>query len=54
VIELQEEDARRVDGLDRNRRLCIEPDKQGKVFGWSYARLGWQEEERVPRTEGKL
>ena len=53
MIELQEEDARRIDALDKNRRLCITPDKQGKVFGWSFDRLGWQEE-RAPHTEAKL
>ncbi|KAG2121320.1 NADP-dependent oxidoreductase domain-containing protein [Suillus clintonianus] len=53
VIELQEEDATRIDALDKNRRLCIQPDKQGKVFGWTFDRLGWQEE-GVLQTEAKL
>lgn len=53
VIELHEEDARRIDALDKNRRLCIQPDKQGKVFGWTFDRLGWQEES-VLQTEAKL
>lgn len=44
VIELHEEDARRIDALDKNRRLCAQPDKQGKVFGWTFDRLRWQEE----------
>lgn len=53
MIELHEEDARRIDALDKNRRLCIQPDKQGKVFGWTFDRLGWQEES-VLQTEAKL
>ncbi|KAG2344226.1 Aldo/keto reductase [Suillus weaverae] len=53
VIELHEEDTRRIDALDKNRRLCMRPDKQGKVFGWTFDRLGWQEE-KVLQTEAKL
>ncbi|KAG1744634.1 NADP-dependent oxidoreductase domain-containing protein [Suillus paluster] len=53
VIKLHEGDARRIDALDKNRRLCIKPDKQGKVFGWTFDRLGWQEE-RTPQAEAKL
>jgi len=53
VIELHEEDARRIDALDKNRRLSIKPDKQGRMFGWSFDRLGWQEE-HAPHTEVKL
>lgn len=45
MIELHEEDARRIDALDKNRiRSCMQPDKQGKVLVWTFDRLGWREE----------
>ncbi|KAK0438469.1 NADP-dependent oxidoreductase domain-containing protein [Armillaria borealis] len=38
---LDEEDLKKIDGLDRGERLCYEIDKNGKVWGWSTERLGW-------------
>ncbi|SJL11970.1 uncharacterized protein ARMOST_15384 [Armillaria ostoyae] len=38
---LDEEDLKKIDGLDRGERLCYEVDKNGKVWGWTTERLGW-------------
>ncbi|KAG1810329.1 uncharacterized protein HD556DRAFT_1302655 [Suillus plorans] len=55
VIELHEEDARRIDALDKNRiRSCMQPDKQGKVLVWSFDRLRWRREERVLQIEANI
>ena len=35
------EDVKRVNGLDRNRRLCNYASEFGKVSGWTYEQLGW-------------
>ncbi|KAK0448422.1 NADP-dependent oxidoreductase domain-containing protein [Desarmillaria tabescens] len=38
---LDEDDLKRIDGLDRGERLCNKIDKNGKVFGWTREQLGW-------------
>ncbi|KAK0448420.1 NADP-dependent oxidoreductase domain-containing protein [Desarmillaria tabescens] len=38
---LDEEDLRRIDGLDHGERLCNKIDENGKVFGWTRERMGW-------------
>ncbi|KAF9221700.1 Aldo/keto reductase [Gyrodon lividus] len=51
TITLSAEDMQRVDTLDRGQRICIKPDKNGKIFGWSYERLGWKEPEAHSRVD---
>lgn len=54
MIKLHEEDARRIDALDKNSiRPCMQPDKQGKVHVWTFDRLGWREE-RVLQIEATI
>ncbi|PBK84894.1 Aldo/keto reductase [Armillaria gallica] len=38
---LDEEDLKRIDGLDRGERLCNPLDKNGKIWGWTKERMGW-------------
>ncbi|THU93406.1 reductase AKOR2 [Dendrothele bispora CBS 962.96] len=40
---LDDGDLRRIDGLDRNQRVCPGnfPDENGMVMGWSMEKLGW-------------
>ncbi|KAH7919560.1 Aldo/keto reductase [Leucogyrophana mollusca] len=54
IVALDREDARSIDALDRNQRLCIKPDRSGMVFGWSYDRLGWREGPPVRKLDVKL
>jgi len=39
--KLDEEDIKRISGLDKNERLCNKADEHGKVWGWTYEQLGW-------------
>ncbi|KAK0479095.1 NADP-dependent oxidoreductase domain-containing protein [Armillaria luteobubalina] len=38
---LDEEDLKKIDGLDRGERLCNKADQNGKFLGWTTERLGW-------------
>ncbi|PBK61527.1 Aldo/keto reductase [Armillaria solidipes] len=38
---LDEEDLKKIDGLDRGERLGYKVDKNGKIWGWTTERLGW-------------
>ncbi|KIJ60932.1 hypothetical protein HYDPIDRAFT_42997 [Hydnomerulius pinastri MD-312] len=42
LITLSTNDMARIGALDRGQRVCIKPDKNGKIFGWSHERLGWK------------
>jgi len=41
LIELDEEDIKKINALDRNERLCNKAGEDGKVWGWTYEQLGW-------------
>lgn len=38
---LNEEELKKIDGLDRGERLCNMVDENGKIWGWTTERLGW-------------
>ncbi|KAK0479094.1 reductase AKOR2 [Armillaria luteobubalina] len=38
---LDEEDLKKIDGLDRGERICNPLDKNGKIWGWTKERMGW-------------
>ncbi|KAL6299715.1 NADP-dependent oxidoreductase domain-containing protein [Sparassis latifolia] len=38
---LDPEDIKRINGLDRNERLCNKPDEKGLVSGWTMEQMGW-------------
>ncbi|KAK0232519.1 reductase AKOR2 [Armillaria fumosa] len=38
---LDEEDLKKIDGLDRGERICNSLDKNGKIWGWTKERMGW-------------
>ncbi|KAH9951734.1 NADP-dependent oxidoreductase domain-containing protein [Amylocystis lapponica] len=38
---LEQEDVKRITGLDRNERLCNKANEKGLVGGWTYEQLGW-------------
>ncbi|KAF9034463.1 Aldo/keto reductase [Hymenopellis radicata] len=41
VPDLQDEDSKRIDALDRNQRVSNTADSYGQVYGWTYEQLGW-------------
>jgi len=41
VVKLEKEDLDKIDGLDKNQRLCNKADAGGTVWGWTYEQLGW-------------
>ncbi|KAJ7153531.1 reductase AKOR2 [Mycena crocata] len=38
---LEDEDIKKIDGLDRGERICNKADENGLVYGMSYEQLGW-------------
>ncbi|KAF8889010.1 NADP-dependent oxidoreductase domain-containing protein [Infundibulicybe gibba] len=41
VSSLDNADVERINGLDRNERICNKADETGQVYGWTYEQLGW-------------
>jgi glycerol 2-dehydrogenase (NADP+) len=41
LIKLDEDDMNKIDGMDKNQRLCNKPDESGRCYGWTAEQYGW-------------